>query len=369
MPGEHGNMNNKAQLFTLDLLLALIPLTLVLGMSANAISGIASQSQEYVSTYSYHRQANDFMDIIVKTPGVPPDWDRTLNVTVNGAATYLDNGETVSNYINARKIYNLNETLIEEVLNTTDYNISLYIEDTSIFEDFTNFTFPTYGSPVPITANEMVAVERLVISDNLLQISQDYPEGVTDIGNIDGGRYSECTDTTLSLTQTEVDNFVFWFYLSFNCTNKDSCPSAMILGMNDGCNGAGNKTCNKLIQTNDVAIRDTPGSFYYCPPDGTNCTTIKEKDDCIGVNRSVEYWINRTTYNPSVYDIYIKVPTAFLRVGRQSVYIDIRGVESMANGWVALTPAEITREGLLAYFADVEKFKDLNSKLVLRMWR
>jgi hypothetical protein len=360
-------MNKKAQYFTLDLLLALIPLTLVLGMSANAISGITSQSQEYVSTYSFHRQANDFMDVIVKTPGVPVNWDETLNATVNGAANYdYDNDLVMSNYINARKIFNLNTTHIEEFLGTTNYNLSVYIYTPLLFANFTNFTFPTHGSPVPDDVHEMVAVERPIVVDNLLMISDDYPEGFADIGNEDGKPSSTCFNSTIDLSQDEIDNFVFWLYLNFTCTNPSSCaaPSTEV-GFNNNC---GDDKCNEMISQNDFPIKNNQNSFYYCPTQ--NCTTFKDKATCPkppGTTTEVEYWTNQTP--PASYEMYIQVPSEFLVVGTQEIYTKFQGVASGAAGFIATAPEEITRETLSEYFADSDKFKDKKGKIVLRVWR
>jgi len=59
-------MKNNAQLFTLDLLIALIPLTIIIGLSANVISGIGTQQQQYSYYYDIQRVADDALDTLTK---------------------------------------------------------------------------------------------------------------------------------------------------------------------------------------------------------------------------------------------------------------------------------------------------------------
>jgi|GEM_PF-6495532 outer membrane protein assembly factor BamB len=108
-------MSNRAQLFTLDLLLALVPITIILGMSANAMSGVATQVQDYVLIFSSHRTASDIADILIKTPGKPEIWDST-SVEVLGFASKMDTCE----YVNAT----LNHILDPAKLEAISSNIS-----------------------------------------------------------------------------------------------------------------------------------------------------------------------------------------------------------------------------------------------------
>ncbi|NOZ76387.1 MAG: hypothetical protein GXO65_01635, partial [Euryarchaeota archaeon] len=52
-------MGRKGQLLSLDLLLALVPLTIVMGMSASAMSGVISTQQDYLYTFHMHRVVMD----------------------------------------------------------------------------------------------------------------------------------------------------------------------------------------------------------------------------------------------------------------------------------------------------------------------
>ena len=72
----------KAQLFSLDLMLALIPLTIALGMSANAMSGVMSSQQEYLSGFGMNRISMDMASVVSKNSdvGLSADIDATQDV-------------------------------------------------------------------------------------------------------------------------------------------------------------------------------------------------------------------------------------------------------------------------------------------------
>jgi hypothetical protein len=120
-------MNNKAQLFTLDLLLALVPLTLVLGMSANAMGGVVTQIQEYAFFYSMQRQAGDAADVLIKTPGVPPGWNSTIAPVTIGLAKYNSTEDrTYPHILDSEKIGALTTGSLQQLLKGYRYfNLSI----------------------------------------------------------------------------------------------------------------------------------------------------------------------------------------------------------------------------------------------------
>lgn len=123
-------MNNKAQLFTLDLLLALVPLTLVLGMSATAMGGVVTQIQEYVYFYSMQRQVSDAADVLIKTPGVPPNWNATIAPTTIGLVDYSCN-RTAPNLLDYNKIIAADAAKLSKILSAPNFYFEVYNFNTS----------------------------------------------------------------------------------------------------------------------------------------------------------------------------------------------------------------------------------------------
>lgn len=84
--------NRKAQLFALDLMLAMIPLTIIIGISATAMAGVTTQMQEYMYGYSLQRITLDAADVLIKTPGEPYNWENdTTTLETLGLASIVEN--------------------------------------------------------------------------------------------------------------------------------------------------------------------------------------------------------------------------------------------------------------------------------------
>jgi hypothetical protein len=74
--------SRNAQLFSFDLMLALVPLTIALGMSANAMSGIIASQQDYLFDFGMNRVAIDMASVASKNPdvGLAADIDATGDI-------------------------------------------------------------------------------------------------------------------------------------------------------------------------------------------------------------------------------------------------------------------------------------------------
>lgn len=347
----------KAQLFTLDLLLALVPLTIALGMSANAMSGVAIQVQDYADTYSDRRIANDAMDALVKTAGVPVDWESNVSsIQMVGVAAWdRDNNEVISNYVDAWKLYLLSNSNVtpklEQLFGTTNYNLTIYLYNISAY-NISNFTLPSAGLPVPSSASEIIAVERILMADNLLRIRGETPEGLVDINNTEkgGGAMKRCIMSGLTLTSAEIQNTNFWFYMNFTPS-----PTTMRVRFNQGCELQ--PKCDQILSSRDFPIANT---FTTLP--GWNYV---EQDDCDGGTQNISYWVEKTG---ETWVMYVKVPGDWLVVGTQELYVWLNGVTAFQSGWIAYAPVEITKEQLEEYFRSEIALDDVPCKLILRVW-
>jgi hypothetical protein len=149
--------DRKGQLLTLDLLLALVPLTIILGMSASAMGGVINQIQEYSFFYSMQRQAADAADVLIKTPGVPPDWNSSNPPSVLGLANYSASNKTEQHYLDAEKVSALDTLHLTHlprlIGNVTYYNLSLLgLTNVSISRSWSN------GSKS--SASNIIVIER-----------------------------------------------------------------------------------------------------------------------------------------------------------------------------------------------------------------
>ncbi|KXA91245.1 hypothetical protein AKJ57_01895 [candidate division MSBL1 archaeon SCGC-AAA259A05] len=68
-------MRRDGQVFTFDMILALILIMLIVTTSGLAISMARKHASSYVSRYSLERTASDAADVLVKSPGKPANWE------------------------------------------------------------------------------------------------------------------------------------------------------------------------------------------------------------------------------------------------------------------------------------------------------
>jgi hypothetical protein len=67
-------MNDRGQVFTLDMLVALILVALMVSCSGKAFDIAVNRPGSYLARYSLERTANDAADVLVKTTGRPSIW-------------------------------------------------------------------------------------------------------------------------------------------------------------------------------------------------------------------------------------------------------------------------------------------------------
>lgn len=205
-------MPSRAQLFTLDLLLALIPLTIVLGISANAMGGVVTQVQEYAVGYSIQRAANDAADTLAKTPGVPINWNSTNPPTVPGIAYYdPTENDTVPLLLDESKVAVLNVTHVNQLLNNRYpyFNLTIRgLENTAL-----NITVCSNGTKTTVT--DLAVVERnllynvLRVLGELHQIAHgDKEASERCCGSCSANQY--IYELAFTINADELANFNYW---------------------------------------------------------------------------------------------------------------------------------------------------------------
>jgi hypothetical protein len=83
-------MNSRGQIFTLDMLFALILVTLIIGFSGQALEQMTSKAQGYSARFSLERTANDAADVLVKTVGIPYNWEENVGTLQTLGLTEMD---------------------------------------------------------------------------------------------------------------------------------------------------------------------------------------------------------------------------------------------------------------------------------------
>jgi hypothetical protein len=153
------------QAFSLDVMLALIIVTVILGVSANAMDMVSYKAQDYSLRFSLERVATDAADILIKSSGSPDKWeDYRYSIDMVPGLAKKEDGRIVPNTLSLIKILKLKN----------DYNHLIYGK---ILPDGVNSSmmiYPTNPSLSPLavmnntvqsSTSEVAVANRTVLCD------------------------------------------------------------------------------------------------------------------------------------------------------------------------------------------------------------
>ncbi|AUB55366.1 hypothetical protein BK007_04600 [Methanobacterium subterraneum] len=111
MSGDRFAGNKYGMVFSIDIMMALIIITVILGVSADAMDIVGSKMEDYSYGNSLERIAQAGADMLVKTPGNPENWEKfpDVNGVTPGLSDLEINKKTHSNVISMVKIKRLEE--------------------------------------------------------------------------------------------------------------------------------------------------------------------------------------------------------------------------------------------------------------------
>jgi hypothetical protein len=158
--------DSRGQLFSLDLLFALIPLVLVLGIVASDMDNIMYLVQDSVFRGSTDRVAADTLNALLETSGQPTTWEQTGNPTVAGLAKYnFNKGEAMEGTVSSAKLYLLKNSDIQNIIGN-DYNFFLNVTSAD------NRVVYRYLGSYDSSASDIVRVERVALYEKLDVVSE-----------------------------------------------------------------------------------------------------------------------------------------------------------------------------------------------------
>lgn len=148
--------DSRGFLFSMDLLIALIPLTIILGMMAADMDNMLYTVQDTVYQSSLERTGADTVNTLIKTSGTPYNWEETGSVTVVGLAKYNRTKQMPQqNYLSSLKMASLKQYHIQ---NLTGPGYGFFLNISTVNGSRTIKTVGTYNSSAP----NIVKIERLV---------------------------------------------------------------------------------------------------------------------------------------------------------------------------------------------------------------
>lgn len=115
-------MDSKGIIFTTDLLLALVIVTVAIGLASSQFENLNYQIQDFTGRQSLEKTVNDAADYLVKSSGNPNNWETQKPIPSNslpGLAILNGNGYAQSQLVSGDKMAALNDTpsLIANLVN------------------------------------------------------------------------------------------------------------------------------------------------------------------------------------------------------------------------------------------------------------
>lgn len=154
--------DSGGQIFSLDLLLALIPITLLIGMAAVGMDNMLYLMQGTVFQSSTERVASDTVNTLIETSGSPYNWEQVGNISVVGLARHDSRKRMpVENHLSPHK---LNALQVQHIQNLLGPEYGFYLRITRA--DNRNILIRSMGE-FNDSAPNIVKVERLVLTSNL----------------------------------------------------------------------------------------------------------------------------------------------------------------------------------------------------------
>jgi hypothetical protein len=154
------DMDSRGFAISIDVLLALIPLTIVLGMVAADMDNIMYQMEDAIFRGSNDRAAVDAMNVLIKTPGTPTNWQQTGNPSVVGLVKYDPNTNTAyEGQLAPTKLYALNASHMQQLVGNKSFYLNVTLVDGNVF--IKNVTNSPGG--IPANATDVVRIQKVAL--------------------------------------------------------------------------------------------------------------------------------------------------------------------------------------------------------------
>jgi hypothetical protein len=157
------------QVFSIDMMFAFIIITVIIGVSANAMDMVSYRMQDYSSRFSLERVTTDAADILIKTPGSPENWDKcnySYDMVPGLAQIDVKCGKTVPNTLSLSKVSKLGyeyRGLMNGKIFPPEVNSSMviYPVNTALIP------MVIWNDTLPVDASEIAVANRTVLCDFL----------------------------------------------------------------------------------------------------------------------------------------------------------------------------------------------------------
>jgi hypothetical protein len=237
---------------SLDLLLALIPITLLLGFVAADMDNLLYQMEDTVFRSSMDRAAGDAVSTLLETSGNPTDWEINGNTNVVGLAQFdpSKNGP-MEGTIDPLKLAAITAPQVQNLIGS---NYNFYMNVSTINKTGTPVSLKTLGNSSFTTAKDVVRVERVAQASEFKVVSSQ----VGQIRYLGGTRTFIIPSFQTSFNSNQT--YDYWILIA----NNVGFTNATVFINNNAINfTTSNLTNAALINSNFLNINATNPTVYY----------------------------------------------------------------------------------------------------------
>jgi hypothetical protein len=176
-------MDSKGFIFSMDLLLALVIVTVAIGIASDQYELLNYQMQDFTGRQSLDKTVNDAADYLVKSSGNPTSWETTSagNTTLPGLSSLTTFGSN-PNFLDPKKVSKLDTQagLLYNLVQTPNYDLKL-VKTTN---DNSWPTIIDIASPYPPTVSLANAKEVAVANRTVVVLSNQTQFSINDLTHI-----------------------------------------------------------------------------------------------------------------------------------------------------------------------------------------
>lgn len=237
---------------SLDLLLALIPITLLLGFVAADMDNLLYNMEDAVFRSSMDRTAGDAVNTMLETSGDPYNWETTGNASTVGLAQYdTSKSGPIEGTLDPVKLSALN---IGQVQKLVSNNYNFYLSVTTINKTGTPVTIKTLGNNSYSNAPDVVKVEKDVLASKFKIVSSQ----IGQIRYTGGIRIFNIPSFQTSFYSNQ--SYDYWILIA----NNVGFTAATVSINNNAINfTSANMNNAALINSNFLKINATSPNTYY----------------------------------------------------------------------------------------------------------
>jgi hypothetical protein len=237
---------------SLDLLLALIPITLVIGFVASDMDNLIFQMEDTVFRSSMDRAAEDAMGALLETSGTPSNWEVNGNPQIAGLAQLDPSTNTPDQgTVDPIKLASLTTSQIQQLVGS---QYGFYFNVSTVNNSGTPVSLKTLGNSNFSSGKDVVRVQRIAETSQFKVVSSLVGQVLYLGSPISFSLPSFPTSYSSS------QSYDYWILIS----NNAGFTNATVNINNNPINfGSTNMTTAAMINSNFLAINSTnPGQYY-----------------------------------------------------------------------------------------------------------